>query len=121
MSEVEFLGHVVSPGKIDMAADKREAILKWQAPLTTPRQVRQFMGLTSYYRNFVPQFATIAEPLTKLTCKRTRMEWGYEAQCAMDSLKRAIMEALALTVWDPNKDTRIATDASEVGLGAILE
>ena len=118
---MEFLGHVVSPGCIDMASDKKAAILKWESPLTTFKQVRQFMGLTSYYRNFIPHFATIAEPLTRLTCKRTRMEWEYEAQCAMDELKAAVGEAIALTVWNLNHPTRIATDASEVGLGAILE
>ena len=46
--------------------------------------------MVSYYRNFVPQLATIAEPLTRLTRKRTHMEWGWEAQQAMEAVKSAI-------------------------------
>ena len=120
-SEVEYLGHVVFPGRIDMANDKKTAILKWESLLTTSKQVRQFIGLTSYYRNFIPRFATIAEPLTRLIDKHTRMKWGYESQYAMDELKAVVSKAIALTVWDPNHPMRIATDTSKVGLGVILE
>ena len=104
-----------------MESDKKEAILRWRAPLTTPKQVRQFMGLVSYYRNFVPNLATLAEPLTRLTQKRTRMDWGWEADCAMKKVQEAIAEAQGLTVWRAGRPTRVSTDASNVGLGAIFE
>ena len=76
VENVEFLGHVVSHGVIAMEDGKKEAIAKWEPPLTLAKEVRRFMGMVSYYRNFVPQLATIAEPLTRLTHKRTHMEWG---------------------------------------------
>ena len=118
---VEFLGHVISQGHIDMETSKRKAILQWTSPLTSAREVRQFMGIVSYYRNFVPHLATIAEPLTRLTRKRIRIEWGYEAQEAMEALKRAILNAQTLSVWDNSLPTRVSTDASDVGMGAIIE
>ena len=90
---VEFLGHVISQGHIEMETSKKKAILQWTSPLTSAREVRQFMRIVSYYRNFVPHLATIAEPLTRLTRKRIRIEWGYEAQEAMEALKQAILYA----------------------------
>ena len=90
---VEFLGHVISQGYIEMETSKRKAILQWISPLTSAREVCQFMGIASYYRNFVPHLATIAEPLTRLTRKRIHVELGYEAQEAMEALKRAILNA----------------------------
>ena len=71
---VEFLGHVITQGYIEMETSKKQAILRWISPLTSAREVRQFMGMVLYYRNFVPRLATIAEPLTRLTRKRTHME-----------------------------------------------
>ena len=118
---VEFLGHVVTEGRIAMEPSKKTAIVQWKSPLTTPKQVKQFMGIVSYYRNFIPRLSTIAEPLTRLTQKRTRMEWGWEAECAMERLKQAVIEADDLVVWDPTLPTRVSTDASDVGMGAIIE
>ena len=69
-SQVEFLGHTITHGTINMEETKRNAILGWTSPLETAKQVRQFMGMVSYYRNFIPHLATIAEPLTRLTRKR---------------------------------------------------
>ena len=120
-TKVEFLGHTVTQGVIDMETSKKQAILRWESPLTSSRDVRKFMGLVSYYRNYVPQLATLSEPLTLLTRKRARMEWGWEAQTAMEAIKTAITDAHALTVWDPSLRTRVTTDASDVGMGAIIE
>ena len=79
------------------------------------------MRMVSYYRSFIPQLATIAEPLTRLTRKRTRLEWGWEAENAMEEIKQAVMKAQALTVWHDTSPTRVTTDASDVGMGAILK
>ena len=120
-TEVEFLGHVVRHGTIDMDPEKRDAILKWQPPLISAKQVRQFMGLVSYYRNFIPQLSTMAEPLTRLTRKRVRLEWGWEAENAMIAIQTALKKAHTLCVWNDAASTRVTTDASDVGMGAILE
>ena len=118
---VEFLGHVISQGYIEIETSKKQAILRWTSLLTSAQEVRQFMGIVSYYRNFIPHLATIAEPLTRLTRKRTRVEWGYEAQQSMEALKDAIINAQSLSVWDGSLPTRVSTDASDVGMGVIIE
>ena len=74
VNNVEFLGHVVSYGVIAMEDGKKEVIAKWEPLLTSAKEVRRCMGMVSYYKNFVPQLATIAEPLTRLTRKRVHME-----------------------------------------------
>ena len=61
--------------------------------------------------------ATLAEPLTRLTRKRTRLEWGWEAEEAMENIKKAVVHAQSLTVWSENRLTRVTTDASDVGNG----
>jgi len=72
--EIKFLGHMVSADGIDPLPDKLEAIRDWPVPRCL-RDVRAFFGLASYYRRFVKGFATIAEPLTRLTRKMARFEW----------------------------------------------
>ena len=118
---VEFLGYIISQRYIEMETSKKQAILRWTSPLTSAREVQQFMGIVSYYRNFVPRLATIAEPLTRLTRKRTCVEWGYEAQQSIEALKDAIINAQLLSVWDGTLPTRVSTDASDVGMSAIIE
>ena len=74
-----------------MEPTKRAAILAWKSPLTNAKQVRQFIELVSYYRSFIPSMSTIAEPLTRLTQRRTRVEWGEAAAQAMEKLKQAVV------------------------------
>jgi len=85
--EIKFLGHMVSADGIYPLPDKLEAIRNWPVPHCL-RDVRAFFGLASYYRRFVEGFATIAEPLTRLTRKMARFEWTEEAQQAFQALKR---------------------------------
>ena len=63
---IQYLGHLVSGEGIEPLPEKLEAVRKMPPP-TTPKEVRQFLGLVGYYRKFVPKFADIARPLTNLT------------------------------------------------------
>ena len=119
--EIAFLGHVVNGGKIYIDDDKRAAIVRWKSPLKDARQVRQFVGLTSYYRTFIPHFSTIMEPLTTLTHKRSKFQWTWDAEQAMQLIQQQMAQVSACWVWQEGRLTRVVTDASGVGVGALLE
>ena len=119
--EVEFLGHVLKDGRIWMQKGKQEAIQEWEEPLKTPKQVRQFIGLASYYRNYMRGFATIARPLIELIRKRLSIQWTWEVQQAFRQSREALNQKIGRKPWNSNLPTRVTTDASGSGLGAILE
>ena len=82
--------------------------------------LRSFVGLASYYRRFIPSFSRIAAPLFELTKKDKPYRWTEECQTAFDRLKQLLTEAPVLAY--PRFDTgfQLETDASRVGLGAVL-
>jgi len=84
------------------------------------RDVRAFFGLASYYRKFVQNFSSIAEPLSALTKKGVRLSWSPEAQQAFERLKRALAETVTLAYPQPDQTFILYTDASDVAVGAIL-
>nr|GEW60058.1 putative reverse transcriptase domain-containing protein [Tanacetum cinerariifolium] len=106
----ERLGVHVDPAKI-------KAIKSWVAP-TTPMEVRQFLGLTGYYR-FIKGFSLISKPLTKLTQKNKKYEWGKEEE-AFQSLKKKLCSAPILALPEGTKDFVVYCDASLKGYGAVL-
>ena len=119
--EMPFLGHVLMKGSVRVEPEKVAALERWKRPLTTVRQVRQFLGLASYYRMFVPNFASIVAPLSHMTRKDARVVWSAEAQEAIDKVVGALQQAPALHVWNSARKARVTTDASLVGVGALLE
>ena len=116
---VQYLGHVVSEEGISTDPEKLEAIRNWERP-TTVSQVRSFLGLCSYYRRFVPEFATLARPLIKLTEKTTPFTWTDEQEKSWIVLKEKLMSPPVLDYPDPEKTFILDTDASDVGIGAVL-
>ncbi|KAJ9544488.1 hypothetical protein OSB04_024195 [Centaurea solstitialis] len=83
--EVHFLGHVVNKG-VHVDPAKIEAIKKWEAP-KTPTEIRQFLGLAGYYRRFIANSSKIAQPLTTLTQKDKKSNWGEKQEEAFQLLK----------------------------------
>jgi len=88
----------------------------------TKRQLRQALGLFSFYRTYVNNFAMIAKPLTNLTGARKPMafSWGENEQRAFDELRQKICQAPVLAVPQLEKPFRLYTDASEIALGCQL-
>ena len=83
-------------------------------------RIRAFFGLASYYRRFVKDFATIAEPLSRLTRKGIAFHWTDETQLAFDRLKQALQEVDTLAYPHPDLPCILDTDAPDVAVGAVL-
>ena len=101
--EIQYLGFKISGDGVQPDFDNVKAI-ESVVTLTTVRQVRSFIGMTSYYRRFIRIFSDIAEPLINLTRKYARFQWDNTCQAAFDSLKMKLAEMVILAYPDPNKD-----------------
>ncbi|KAF5755900.1 putative nucleotidyltransferase, Ribonuclease H [Helianthus annuus] len=86
LREVQFLGHVVNGDGIHVDPTKIEAIKNWETP-KAPTGIRQFLGLADYYRRFIEDFSKIAQPLTLLTQKDKKFDWGIKQEEAFQILK----------------------------------
>ena len=119
--EVPYLGHVVCAEGIKLDPTKTEKVKSFPVPCDVTG-VRQFIGLASYYRRFVANFACIASPLHALTKKNAKFEWTTECQTAFDKLKELLVSApvLAYPRFGLGVEFTLETDASGVGLGAVL-
>ena len=89
---------------------------------TTIKEVRSFLGLSGYYRRFIKNYATILAPLTKLTTKAytNQFNWTAECQHAFNTLQARLCNSPVLVHPNFNKEFMLQTDASDIGLGAIL-
>ena len=119
VSELNFFGFKISAAGFSPEVSKVEAIKSFQAP-TNPSEVRSFLGLANYVSRFIPQFATIADPLRQLTRKDIPWQWNSTHQQAFNQLKTAISSSSVMAHFNPKARTHLTVDASPVGLGAIL-
>ncbi|GJS51619.1 hypothetical protein Tco_0624981, partial [Tanacetum coccineum] len=81
ISKIQFLGLVINSRGIHMDPSKIESIKDWSTP-KTPTKIRQFLGLTCYYRRFIEGFSKIAKSMTKLTQKGIKFDWGEKEENA---------------------------------------
>ena len=118
-SELEYLGHVITKDGVKPNSAKLQAVVEFRIPKSAT-EVKSFLGLSGYYRNFIKNYSTIAKPLTELTKISNTFMWTSECQGAFDKLKNALCSAPVLRYPDFEKEFVLTTDASNVGLGAIL-
>ena len=116
---VSFLGHFVDHSGIKMQPSKVEAVRKFAQPQTV-RDVRSFLGLASYYRKFVRNFADIARPISNLTKKETPFEWSEKCESAFKELKDCLLSFPTLCHYDPETPVELHCDSSGYGLGAVI-
>ncbi|GJS38045.1 putative reverse transcriptase domain-containing protein [Tanacetum coccineum] len=98
---------------------KIESIKDWASP-KSPTEIRQFLGLAGYYRRFIEGFSKIAKPMTKLTQKKVKFEWGDKQETAFQLLKQKLCSAPILALPEGSEDFIVYCDASIKGLGAVL-
>ena len=95
------------------------AIAEFLRPQNLP-ELRRFLGLCSYYRRFVPNFSKIAIALQALTRKNAAFQWSHECECSFNALKGKLISAPVLVYPSFEKPFVLETDASVVGVGAVL-
>jgi len=123
LSSVRYLGHVFSAQGMSADPSKIQDITDWPVP-TNATEVRQFLDLASYYRQYILNFSNIAAPLHFLTQKDVPFSWDSKCGKAFQALKSHLVQSpvLAYPCFDSTADEFVLqTDASAVGLGAILE
>nr|GFB34974.1 reverse transcriptase domain-containing protein [Tanacetum cinerariifolium] len=102
----------VDPAKIESVKD-------WTSP-KSPTEIRQFLGLAGYYQRFIEGFSKIAKPMTKLTQKKVKFEWGDKQEAAFQLLNQKLCSALILALPEGCEDFIVYCDASNKGLGDVL-
>ncbi|XP_068207579.1 uncharacterized protein [Palaemon carinicauda] len=118
---VQFLGHEIQGGTLSLQETNISKIQSAPQP-KTKKEVRSFLGLTGFYRAYVPNYATIAAPLSDLTKKGKSnvVQWHEPQEKAYNSLKSILVNKPVLRLPDLNRRFILRTDASDVGLGAVL-
>ncbi|KYO38188.1 hypothetical protein Y1Q_0007296 [Alligator mississippiensis] len=119
--ETKYLGFLVGRGMIKPLADKVETIHNFTAPQDC-RQLQSFLGLTNYYRRFVPHFAELPTPLSEaLKGRKTgAVRWTREMAQSFERLKMALCEDVIIHTPDFRKPFILQTDTSETAVGAVL-
>ena len=117
--EVKFLGFVISSKGLAPDPDKVKAIRAYPQPKNLT-ELRRFMGMASYYRRFVSGFSDIAQPINKLLQKDSNFQWNTQCDRAFVTLKEALTSEPVLGFPDPTRNFIVYTDASDIGIGAVL-
>ena len=117
--EVLFLGHVLSGDGVKPSPTNVDRILSWNPPKST-KQVRQFLGMATYYRRFIKEFAKLATPLSKLTSKNVKFYWNEECQRAFEDLKAALTGPDIMAYPLNDGEFVLDTDACDTAVGAVL-
>jgi len=118
-AEVSFLGHVVSGDGVSTDPEKIKAVRDWPVP-TDIKEVRSFLGLTSYYRKFVSAFAGIAAPLYALAGTYQVFKWTENCKQAFEDLKEMLISSPVLAMPRDSDPFVLDTDACYVSIGAVL-
>lgn len=119
MSVIEFLGCEISKDGVRPGQSKVEAVKKFPQ-LKNVHEVRQTVGLASYFRKYIKNFALIAKPLTLLTKKDEPWAWNKEQDDAFTEIKEKLITRPVLALYKQGTETELHTDASIHGLAGIL-
>lgn len=119
LTELEYLGHVISSHGVATDKTKIQAVSNWPT-LANVKSLRGFLGLTGYYRKYVKHYWILAQPLTQLLKKGVLFLWGPAQKEAFEQLKHAMTTAPVLSLPNFQQTFAVETDASNTGIGAVL-
>ena len=117
-TELKYLGHIISAKGLQPDPSKVAVVKDWPRPLDKG-QLRSFLGLTNYFKKFIPHYSTLAAPLTHLT-KDIPYEWTSSQDSAFTALKACLINAPTLAIPDDSLTFQVYTDASISGVGGVL-
>jgi hypothetical protein len=118
-TQVQYLGHMISPDGIEPVQEKVAAVREL-CPPNSVTEVRQFLGMVGYYRQFIDHFSEIAKPLHHLCKKDLDWDWTPQCQKAFDYLRTALTSDSILIYPDPNEEFHLFCDASKHSYAAVL-
>ena len=118
LTEIKFLGHLISKSQIRMDGAKVASIWEWPAP-TKVTELQFFLGLANFYRRFIKGYSKVACPLTNPLKKERKWEWDAECQAAFQKLKNAITSEPVLRLPDLELPFEVHTDALDRTLGGV--
>ncbi|CAM5162642.1 unnamed protein product [Natator depressus] len=118
-TELSFLGHTISQAGLKPDLDHILAISNAPPP-TDLQTLRSFLGLTSRYAKFIPNYASVIEPLRELLQRSSNLVWTTDAQASFEMVKDLIVHSPVRVLFSPALPTIVTTEASNYGLGAVL-
>ena len=117
--QVTYLGYLIDKNGIHPIKEKVQTIVQAPAPINTT-QLRAYLGLLNFYRRFLPQAASMLEPLNKLLRSAVPWSWGKEQAAAFASSKQALLQSDALVHFDPKNPLVVVADRNAYDIGAVL-
>ncbi|XP_057299419.1 uncharacterized protein K02A2.6-like [Hydractinia symbiolongicarpus] len=118
-TELIYMGYKLSKDGIVPDERKVQAIADLKPP-TNVKELQSFLGMVTYCSKFSPHFSTVTAPLRQLLSKDTKWSWGDAQRQAFNDLKIMLLSSATLAYYQPDAYTEIFTDASPVGLGAVI-
>ena len=118
LTEVRFLGYVVSTSGVSVDPEKVEAVMSWERPKSV-FEIRSFFGLAEYNRRFIEDFSRLAAPMTRLIRKEVKFDCDDRCEKEFQELKKRLTSAPILIVPDRGQGYTVYCDASRAGLGCV--
>ncbi|GFU63799.1 retrovirus-related Pol polyprotein from transposon 17.6 [Trichonephila clavipes] len=117
--KINFLGHVTQNGIIQLSAEKTVSVCNFPEPKNA-KDVQSFLGLTGYFRKYIPSYAMLARPLSDLLTGTNPFEFGHAQKIAFQNLKNALCSEPVLHLFKEGANLELYTDACKLGLGSVL-
>ena len=122
LSSVEYCGRVISKYGLSMSEKKISSVINFPEPVFA-KEMKSFLGLANYFREFVPNHSTIVQPLQALIPeyrRSNRLVWNNEARLAYNAVKQLINDCPTMYFLLPEGELYLYTDASDYGIGGYL-